>query len=81
MFYNSSMIATVKNLAEEIASWSKPDQEELLAVAREIEARRTGIYEITAEEWADLQEDIAQAVCRELVADDDIAEADKRRGV
>ncbi len=45
------------------------------------EARRTGVYVVSDEEWADLQEGIAQADRREFVPDDVVAKADKRHGV
>lgn len=40
-----------------------------------------GVYYLTDEEWADLQEGIAQADRREFVPDEVVAEADKRHGI
>jgi len=39
-----------KNILEKVASWPEEDQEELAEVAREIEARRIGIYHLSEEE-------------------------------
>jgi predicted transcriptional regulator len=41
-----------KKLLEQIASWPKEDQEELVEVAREIESRRTGVYRLSDDERA-----------------------------
>jgi len=39
-----------KELLQHVASWPLEDQEELADVARDIEARRTGVYRATVEE-------------------------------
>jgi hypothetical protein len=75
------MTPTTKSLLEQVSSWPEQDQEELAEYAREIEARRTGVYVLSDEEWADLQEGIAQADRGEFVPDDVVAKADKRHGV
>ncbi|MEA2947991.1 MAG: hypothetical protein QOI40_3321 [Alphaproteobacteria bacterium] len=75
------MTPTTKALLEQVASWPEQDQDELAEYAREIEARRTGAYVLSDEEWVDLQEGIGQADRRELVPDDVVANADKRHGV
>ena len=54
------MTKTAKQLLERVASWPEEDQEELAEVAREIEARRSGIYEPTPEEEAAIREGIAE---------------------
>jgi hypothetical protein len=69
---------TTKALLEQVASWPEQDQDELAEYAREIEARRAGVYVLSDEEWTDLQEGIAQANRREFVPDDVVAKADKR---
>jgi len=71
----------INAVLESVRSWPQQDQEELAEVAREIEARRSGVYDLTAEEWADLQEGIAQADRREFVPDDVVAKANKRHGI
>jgi hypothetical protein len=40
-----------------------------------------GVYYLSDEEWADVQEGIAQADPREFVPDEVVAEADKRLGM
>jgi hypothetical protein len=76
-----NMTPTTKTLLEQVASWPQQDQDELAEYAREIEARRNGVYVVSDEEWADLQEGIAQADRGEFVPDDVVAAADKRHGV
>jgi hypothetical protein len=44
------MSPTAKKILEQVASWPEEDQEELAEVAREIAARRTGLYRATPEE-------------------------------
>ena len=51
------MSPSAKSILERVAAWPEKDQEELAEIAREIEARRTGIYELTAEEQAAIHED------------------------
>jgi len=41
------MCDTAKQLLERVASWPEEDQKELAELAREIEARRSGVYEPT----------------------------------
>jgi hypothetical protein len=79
--YIGRMSPATKALLEQVASWPQQDQVELAEYAREIEARHTGVYVLSDEEWADLQEGIAQANRREFVPDDVVAKADKRHGV
>jgi hypothetical protein len=45
-----NMSPAIKELFEQVASWPEEDQEELAELARQIEARRTGIYRATPEE-------------------------------
>ena len=72
------MTPTTKAILDQVASWPQQDQDELAEYAREIEARRTGVYVLSDEEWDDLQEGLAQADRGEFVADELVAEADKR---
>ena len=50
--YICRMSPAVKSILERIASWPAEDQEELSELAREIEARRTGVYRLSDEERA-----------------------------
>jgi predicted transcriptional regulator len=49
------MTPTTKQLMEQVASWPEEDQEELAEFAREIEARRTGVYPLSEEERAGIE--------------------------
>ena len=73
------MVAKVlKELIEQAETWPQQDQEELAEYAREIQARRTGVYIMSDEERAAVGKGLAQADRGEFVADEVVAEADKR---
>ena len=50
------MNSKIKEILNHVAAWPEEDQEELAEVARDIEARRTGVYAATAEELRALDE-------------------------
>ena len=50
------MSPNVKDILKQAESWPQGDQEELAQYAREIEARRTGIYSATREELQAIDE-------------------------
>jgi hypothetical protein len=50
------MSPAIKQIIERAESWPEEDQEELAEIARQIEARRTGVYRATAEELRALDE-------------------------
>ncbi len=56
------------------------DQDKLAEYAREIEARRTGIYTMSDDERLAVARGLAEADRGEFVADELVAEADKRHG-
>ncbi|HEY0300156.1 MAG TPA: hypothetical protein VGC36_02415 [Rhizomicrobium sp.] len=62
---------------ENVRSWPKQDQEELAEFAREIEARRNGMYAITDDERAA----ILEAQQSRIVPDDEVAAFWKARGI
>jgi hypothetical protein len=71
------MNAAVKNILERVAAWPEEDQKELAALALEIEARRTGVYELSDDEKASIE-----AARRSGLASDDVVAAFwKRYGV
>ena len=72
------MTPMTKRLLEQVESWSEEDQEELAEYAREIEARRTGVYRMSDEERAAMRRGLAEADRGEFVPDEVVAEADKR---
>lgn len=66
------MSKTAKQLLERVASWPEEDQEELAETAREIEARRQGVYEPTLEEEAAIRQGIAELDRGEWVSEDEM---------
>ncbi len=71
------MSAATRDILRKIETWPEEDQNELAALAREIEARRTGVYVLSEEEKVA----IAEARRSPLVSDDDGALFWKRHGV
>jgi predicted transcriptional regulator len=69
------MLPKTKRLIEQLASWPEEDQEELASYAREIEARRTGSYEATAEELDAIDEALGQVARGELATKEEIEAA------
>ena len=70
-----------KKLSELLAhaeTWPREDQEELAEYAREIEARRTGIYKMSDDERAAVSQGMSEADQGRFVSDDLVAKADKR---
>jgi hypothetical protein len=75
--YIVCMSPAVKTILDRVASWPADDQEELSELAREIEARRTGIYRLNEEERAAIH----AARRGPLVSDDEVEAFWKRRGL
>jgi hypothetical protein len=75
------MSKTAKQLLERITSWPQEDQEELADLAREIEARRSGVYEPTPEEEAAIRQGIAELDRGEWVSEEEMRTFWKRCGV
>jgi predicted transcriptional regulator len=71
---------TLKDVLDHAATWPREDQEELAEYAREIEARRAGVYTLSDEERISVAKGIAQADRGEFVPDELVSEADKRHG-
>ena len=71
------MNAATKDILQKVADWPEEDQQELAELAREIEARRTGVYVLSEEERAA----IADARGGALVSDEDAAGFWRRRGI
>ena len=68
-------------MIEHAETWPREDQEELAEYAREIEARRTGVYIMSDDERVAVGKGLAEADRGEFVSDELIAEADKRHEV
>jgi hypothetical protein len=71
------MNAAVKDILRKVERWPEEDQQELAELAREIEARRTGVYVLSEEERAA----IADARRGAFVSDDEAAAFWKRHGI
>jgi hypothetical protein len=67
----------ISAVLDNVYSWPEEDQEELIEIAREIEARRTGVYVLNEDERAAIN----SALRGPLVSDDEIAEFWKRHGI
>jgi hypothetical protein len=77
MSYIRAMNQDTKEILRRVETWPEEDQAELAEVAREIEARRSGIYVLTQEEEAA----IADARRSGFASEQAIAAFWKRHGV
>jgi hypothetical protein len=68
----------LKEVIEHAEIWPLEDQEELAEYAREIEARRTGIYTMSDQERVAVNKGLAEADRGQFVSEERVAEADKR---
>jgi predicted transcriptional regulator len=66
------MSADVKELLQRIETWPEEDQEELVELARLIEARRTDVYRLSDEERAAVRSGMDAARRGEFVSDDEM---------
>jgi hypothetical protein len=71
------MSAITKEILQKVDRWPEEDQEELAELAREIEARRTGVYVLSDDERAA----IADARRGAFVAEGEAAAFWKRHGI
>lgn len=69
------MIAATKSLIERLASWPKEDVKKLDVVAREIEARRTGVYHATVEELKMIDEALAEVAQGKIATEKEVGAA------
>ena len=58
---------------ENVRSWPQEDQEELVAVAREIEARRRGLYQLSDSERRGIEKGLDAMAQRRFASDERIA--------
>jgi predicted transcriptional regulator len=61
-----------KEILQHVGTWPEEDQEELGEIARDIEARRTGVYRLSDEERQAIKEGLADARAGRFASDDDI---------
>lgn len=71
------MNSAVQDILKKVAGWPEEDQQELAELAREIEARRTGVYVLSEAERAA----IAEARRGAFASDDEAAAFWKRHGL
>ena len=71
----------IQTVLENVCFWRQEDQEELAELAREIEARRKGVYVMDDEERAAVEEGLEQARRGEFVPDDEMDAFWKKIGV
>lgn len=71
------MSPAVRDILKKVAGWPAEDREELAELAREIEARRTGVYLLNDDERAA----IAEARRGGFASDDEAAAFWKRHGL
>ncbi len=55
-----------------MASWPQEDQDELAEVAADIEARRTGVYRLTADERRAVEQGLGDARAGRFATDQEI---------
>jgi predicted transcriptional regulator len=72
------MTKMLRDVLAHAETWPREDQEELAEFAREIEARRTGVYTMSDDERAAVTKGLAEADQGKFVSDEVVAEADKR---
>lgn len=68
-------------LLDHVRFWPQEDQEELAEIAREIEARRTGMYVMNDEERVAVREGLEQARRGDFVSDEEMDAFSKKLGV
>jgi hypothetical protein len=72
-----NMTEGTKEILRRVEHWPQEDQDELAEVAREIEARRTGVYVLSDDERAALD----RALQNDIASDEDVAAFWKRHGL
>jgi hypothetical protein len=78
LWYDDGMNKILKEVIEHAETWPVEDQEELAEYAREIEARRTGVYTMSDDERVAVRKGLAEADRGEFVPDEIVTEAGKR---
>jgi hypothetical protein len=82
LHYVDDMSVATQKLFEQVQSWPAEDQEELIEYAHEIEARRKGVYQVTAEELHAIDEALGQLARGEVASEEEVEAAfAKFRGV
>ena len=66
------MTKQLKEFLERAETWPEEDQEELAEYVRDIEARRTGVYNGSAEELAAVDEALGQVARGEIASKEEV---------
>jgi hypothetical protein len=69
------MTPMTKKLLEQVETWPREDQEELAEYAREIAARRTGVYHASPEELQAIDEALGQFARGEVASKEEVEAA------
>jgi hypothetical protein len=69
------MTSMTKKLLEQVETWPREDQEELAEYAREISARRTGVYHASSEELQAIDEALGQVARGEVASKEEVEAA------
>jgi hypothetical protein len=69
------MTQSVKEILRRVEAWPQEDQEELAEIARDIEARRSGVYHATPEELEAIDEALGQMARGERASQEQVREA------
>jgi len=80
MNYTFRMNQHTRDMLKRVESWPEEDQAELAEVVREIEARRTGVYVLDADEEAAIREGLAELDQGKFVSEEEMAAFWKRVG-
>jgi predicted transcriptional regulator len=70
-----------KEILKRVETWPEQDQEELAELAREIEAKRTGVYELSEQEAEAIRQALAQLDRGEWVDEEEMNAFWKRSGI
>jgi hypothetical protein len=73
------MNQAAKILLEQVASWPEEDQEELAEYARDIEARRTGVYRLNEDERTGVERGLEAMRDGKFASDEQIAAIFRKR--
>jgi hypothetical protein len=74
------MSPAAKHILEQVASWPEEDQEELAELAREIAARRSGVYAVSDDERQAIEEALDELNQGKRVPESDMAAFWRRVG-
>ena len=74
------MNVPLRKLFDKVETWPEDDQAELVEYARAIESRRKGVYVLSEDELAAIEEGLAEADRGEFASDDEVQALFKRFG-